>query len=108
MPKVTDCTRSTVALEWIPPLIDGGSKITGYFVEYKEEGKEEWEKVLKCTFYAYNMTTILIKYLFKAYKPFYFLLLILYLFLCRLKTGRLEALSLLFLDSKSLDFTDSE
>ncbi len=44
-PKVTDCTKSTVDLEWIPPLIDGGSKITGYFVEYKEEGQEEWEKV---------------------------------------------------------------
>lgn len=44
-PKVTDCTKSTVDLEWIPPLVDGGSKITGYFVEYKEEGKEEWEKV---------------------------------------------------------------
>lgn len=44
-PKVTDCTKSTVDLEWIPPLNDGGSMITGYFVEYKQEGQEEWEKV---------------------------------------------------------------
>ncbi|KAJ8416941.1 hypothetical protein AAFF_G00328190 [Aldrovandia affinis] len=43
-PKVTDWTKSTVDVEWIPPLNDGGSKILGYFVEYKEEGKEEWEK----------------------------------------------------------------
>lgn len=66
MPKVTDCTKSTVDLEWIPPLIDGGSKITGYFVEYKEEGKEEWEKVLACQFQAYNMITNLAVYLFKC------------------------------------------
>lgn len=62
LPKVTDCSKSTVDLEWIPPLIDGGSKITGYFVEYKEEGKEEWEKVPKCTFQAY-ITTIQNNYL---------------------------------------------
>ena len=47
-PKVTDWTKSTVDLEWIPPLIDGGSKITGYFVEFKEEKKEgEKEKEIK-------------------------------------------------------------
>lgn len=39
-PKVTDWTKSTVDLEWIPPLIDGGSKVTGYFVEYINEEKE--------------------------------------------------------------------
>lgn len=32
-------------LEWIPPLKDGGSKIIGYWVEYKEEGTEAWVKV---------------------------------------------------------------
>lgn len=43
-PKVTDWTKSTVELEWIPPTIDGGSKVTGYIVEYKEVDKEEEEK----------------------------------------------------------------
>lgn len=45
-PKVSDWTRSTVDLEWIPPLKDGGSKIIGYWVEFKEEGTEAWVKVL--------------------------------------------------------------
>ncbi|KAJ8352204.1 hypothetical protein SKAU_G00236800 [Synaphobranchus kaupii] len=43
-PKVTDWTKSTVDVEWIPPLKDGGSKIIGYILEFKEEGKEQWEK----------------------------------------------------------------
>lgn len=44
-PKVTDWTKTTADLEWIPPLKDGGSKIMGYYVEYKEEGTETWVKV---------------------------------------------------------------
>lgn len=31
-------------LEWIPPLVDGGSKVTGYIVEFKEINKEEEDK----------------------------------------------------------------
>jgi len=42
---VLDWTKSTVDLEWIPPLKDGGSRIMGYWVEYKEEGTEAWVKV---------------------------------------------------------------
>lgn len=31
-------------LEWIPPQLDGGSKVTGYIVEFKEVNKDEEEK----------------------------------------------------------------
>lgn len=41
---MTDWTKSTVELEWIPPTIDGGSKVTGYIVEFKEVDKQEEEK----------------------------------------------------------------
>ncbi|TWW80211.1 Titin [Takifugu flavidus] len=44
IPKVSDWSSSTVDLTWIPPLKDGGSKILGYWVEYKEEGVEAWVK----------------------------------------------------------------
>lgn len=41
---MTDWTKSTVDLEWIPPVLDGGSKVTGYIVEFKEVDKEAEEK----------------------------------------------------------------
>lgn len=41
---MTDWTKSTVDLEWLPPTLDGGSKVTGYIVEFKEVDREEEEK----------------------------------------------------------------
>lgn len=45
-------------LQWIPPLKDGGSKILGYWVEYKEEGTEAWVKVT-ASIPIYSLTVLL-------------------------------------------------
>ena len=39
-----DVTKSSVALAWSRPKDDGGSAITGYFVEYKEVSSETWSR----------------------------------------------------------------
>lgn len=39
-----DVTKSTVALAWSRPKDDGGSAITGYFVEYKVVSAETWSR----------------------------------------------------------------
>lgn len=39
-----DVTKSSVALAWSRPKDDGGSAITGYFVEYKVVSAETWSR----------------------------------------------------------------
>lgn len=39
-----DITKSSVALAWSRPKDDGGSAITGYFVEYKVVSSETWSR----------------------------------------------------------------
>lgn len=39
-----DITKSSVALAWSRPKDDGGSAITGYFVEYKVLSAEIWSR----------------------------------------------------------------
>uniref|UniRef100_A0A3B4TFH2 Protein kinase domain-containing protein n=1 Tax=Seriola dumerili TaxID=41447 RepID=A0A3B4TFH2_SERDU len=39
-----DVTKSSVALAWSRPKDDGGSAITGYFVEYKVVSTESWSR----------------------------------------------------------------
>lgn len=35
-------TRDSATFQWEPPSQDGGSKITGYIIERREEGKKSW------------------------------------------------------------------
>lgn len=37
-----DVDKDYVELEWTPPIKDGGARITGYIVEKKQAGTNEW------------------------------------------------------------------
>ena len=41
-PEIMEVTKTTVALSWARPRDDGGSRITGYFVERREVSTEKW------------------------------------------------------------------
>ncbi|XP_061674831.1 LOW QUALITY PROTEIN: titin-like [Syngnathoides biaculeatus] len=43
-PEIMDVTKNSVALGWYRPKDDGGSTITGYFIEYKEVSTEQWSR----------------------------------------------------------------
>lgn len=43
-PEIMDVTKSSVALAWSRPKDDGGSAVTGYFVEYKVVSAETWSR----------------------------------------------------------------
>lgn len=56
-----DVTKSTVALSWARPRDDGGSRITGYFVERREVSTEKWVRHNKThiTTTMYNVTGLI-------------------------------------------------
>lgn len=41
-PEVLDVTKSSVNLSWSRPKDDGGSRVTGYYIERKETSTEKW------------------------------------------------------------------
>ncbi|VDM27409.1 unnamed protein product, partial [Hydatigera taeniaeformis] len=43
-PRVDDVDKDQVKLSWSAPLRDGGSKITGFVVEKKKLGDDDWSK----------------------------------------------------------------
>lgn len=43
-PRVEDVDKDHVTLSWSAPLRDGGSKITGFVVEKKKLGDDDWSK----------------------------------------------------------------
>ena len=42
-PKEVD--KTSVKMEWKPPMDDGGVELKGYIVEYSEIYKEQWTRV---------------------------------------------------------------
>lgn len=41
-PEIMDVTKTTVGLSWSRPKDDGGSRVTGYYVERREVSTEKW------------------------------------------------------------------
>ncbi len=41
-PEPTAVTKETVDLTWTPPEQDGGSPVTGYFIERAQAGSTRW------------------------------------------------------------------
>lgn len=44
-PKITGCTRTSMLVTWEPPKDNGGSTITGYWLEKREKGAVYWNRV---------------------------------------------------------------
>lgn len=56
-----DVTKSTVSLSWARPRDDGGSRVTGYYVERREVSTEKWVRHNKThiTTTMYNITGLI-------------------------------------------------
>lgn len=64
-----DVTKSSAALAWTKPKDDGGSRITGYFIEYKEVSSDKWirhEKNITSTMYTLSGLTTDAEYQFRV------------------------------------------
>lgn len=46
-PEVTTITKSTMVVEWGKPGVDGGSAVTGYYLERRDKKSLRWIRVYK-------------------------------------------------------------
>jgi hypothetical protein len=46
-PEIDEIFATTCRIQWLPPSSDGGSPITGYFIERHLQGASRWSKVNK-------------------------------------------------------------
>ena len=42
--RISDITKQSISLAWKKPNYDGGSKITGYMIEKREDTNKRWTK----------------------------------------------------------------
>ena len=42
--KVKDIGKDFVTVEWTAPKDNGGAKVTGYTIFYREDGSDKWQK----------------------------------------------------------------
>lgn len=64
-----DVTKNSASLAWTKPKDDGGSPITGYFIEYKEMSSEKWvrhETKITSTMYKLSGLTTDAEYQFRV------------------------------------------
>lgn len=46
-PEVNSITKSTMVVEWDKPVVDGGSAVTGYYLEKRDKKSLRWIRVYK-------------------------------------------------------------
>lgn len=46
-PEVTTITKSTMVVEWNKPGVDGGSTVTGYYLERRDKKSLRWIRIYK-------------------------------------------------------------
>nr|XP_006823015.1 PREDICTED: titin-like [Saccoglossus kowalevskii] len=57
-PEVSDITSKSAQLTWQPPNSDGGSEITGYIIERKDQYSSRWVAAGKTTELTYQVTDL--------------------------------------------------
>lgn len=69
-PEIMDVTKTTVSLSWARPRDDGGSRVTGYYVERREVSTEKWVRHNKThiTTTMFNVTGLIpnAEYIFRV------------------------------------------
>ncbi|KAM7380980.1 hypothetical protein PAMP_004243 [Pampus punctatissimus] len=69
-PDIMDVAKSSVSLSWARPRDDGGSRVTGYYVERREVSTEKWVRHNKThiTTTMYNVTGLIpdAEYMFRV------------------------------------------
>jgi len=60
-PEFTEITKSVITFSWQPPEFNGGSPITGYYIERRQTSSTRWVKITKkvVTEITYSDTEVL-------------------------------------------------